>query len=94
MEGTFKSRRKSVAWDVPHGKVRNYDHDGLLADEGNYVNGNRSGCHTVYLKEGKKEEIDYSDGRQKRLRQFDAGGVLVKEFEIFDDGSRREVAKQ
>lgn len=92
-EGTFKTYRKSVAWEVPHGKVRNYNHDGSPADEGNYVNGKRSGCHTFYLKEGKKEEIDYVSGRPVRLREIDAKGVLEKEFEVFDDGSRREISK-
>ena len=90
-EGVFKASHKSVAWDVPHGKVINYGHDGSLANEGSYFNGHRNGCHTFYLKEGKKEEIDYINGRPERLREFDAKGVLVKEFEIYDDGSKREI---
>jgi antitoxin component YwqK of YwqJK toxin-antitoxin module len=94
VEGVFKAKRGSVAWEVPHGKVRKYDHEGSPAEEGDYVNGHRNGCHTFFLKEGKKDEIDYVDGSPKRHRQFDARGVLVKENEIFDDGSRREVVKQ
>jgi antitoxin component YwqK of YwqJK toxin-antitoxin module len=93
VEGVFKAKRGSVAWEVPHGKVRNYDHEGSLDEEGEYANGKRVGCHTFYLKEGKKEEIDYVEGAAKKLRQFDAKGKLVKEFEVFKDGSRREISK-
>jgi len=92
-EGTFKSYRKSVAWVVPHGKVRNYFYDGTLLDEGKYLDGSRDGSHTFYLKEGKKEEIDYVKGKPLRVREFDAKGVLVKESEIYDDGSKREIQK-
>jgi len=93
VEGVFKAKRGSVAWEVPHGKVRDYDHKGSLAEEGEYAIGKRVGCHTFYLKEGKKEEIDYVGNTPKRLRQYDAKGTLVKEFEIFEDGSRREISK-
>jgi len=91
VEGVFKAKRGSVAWEIPHGKVRNYDHEGSLAEEGEYANGKRVGCHTLYLKEGKKEEIDYVAGTAKKLRQFNARGKLMKEFRVFDDGSRREI---
>jgi antitoxin component YwqK of YwqJK toxin-antitoxin module len=90
-EGTFKSSRKSVAWVVPHGKVRNYFHDGTLLDEGKYLDGSRDGSHTYYLKEGKKEEIDYVKGKPLRVREFDDKGVLVKESEIYEDGSKRTI---
>jgi len=92
-DGTFKSYRRSVSWEVPQGKVRNYFHDGTLLDEGNYIDGFRDGSHTFYLKEGKKEEIDYVTGKPVRVREFDAKGVLVKESEIFDDGSQLEIQK-
>jgi uncharacterized protein len=90
-DGTFKSYRRSVAWEVPHGKVRNYFHDGTLLNEGNYLDGSRDGSHTFYLKEGKKEEIDYVTGKPVKVREFDARGVLVKESEIYEDGSKREI---
>lgn len=33
VEGTFKSKRGGVAWDIPQGRVRNYDEDGAVARE-------------------------------------------------------------
>lgn len=93
-EGTFKSYRKSVAWDVPHGMVRNYGFDGLLTDKGNYINGSRDGRHTFYLKKGLKKEIDYVNGSPTRLREFDKKGGFVKEFIIYADGSKKEITRR
>ena len=80
----------SVAWETPHGMVRNYNPDGSLADEGCYIDGAPVGTHVVY-RDGKKQEVDYTNGKQAKLREFSKGGELEKEFEIFEDGSRREI---
>jgi hypothetical protein len=45
----------------------------------------------VVCRDGKKQEVDYTNGKQAKLREFSKSGELEKEFEIFEDGSRREI---
>ncbi len=63
----------------PMEMVRDYYLKGSLAEEASMQSVSGSACHTFYLKEGKKEEIDYVEGTAKKLRQFDAKGKLVKD---------------
>ena len=93
VDGSFKTRYGALDWKVPHGRLRSYDEDGTLCRDGNYTDGVPTGTHTFYQEGGKKTEVVFDKGKAKRLREYAAGGA-VKESDIFDDGSIRNLLRR
>ena len=92
--------RSSIEWqrsgDKAQRVVRDFHDNGKVASQGTYLVAARGrshpvGAHEQFDEQGRKvSETLYDDqGRARRHRSWAADGTLVKDDEIFEDGSRK-----
>ena len=104
LNGQPKERTEIVAKDGRSQRVEASFHDnGTKASEGSWrvaaTNGRGSdtaiGVHRSWDADGRlRSESHYDErGRITRERSFDAAGVLVRDDEVFEDGSRKAFGK-
>lgn len=77
-------------------ETREFYDNGVLAGEGRYIDTGRyaptpTGTHRQYDPQGKlkSESVFDARGRISRERTWDAAGTLLRDDEVFEDGSRK-----
>ncbi len=96
--------KQQTTHDTAHGqalrRVRQYHDNGRLAADGQYLGVSRYrqlpvGSHQRFDEHGqiRSESIHDDWGRLTRERSWDAAGALVRDDEVFEDGSRKAFAR-
>jgi len=90
-EGNYESR--FTYWGshlVPKGKVRNFNEEGELIEENNFVNGVEEGEQKAFFKKKLLRREGYSKGELQWIEYYDDQERLVKKSEYNSDGSLKK----